>query len=243
MRNIIIFGALVIASSGIYAAQPPQWCDLNEDNSRAGCDQYFSSRQEAADYLSEKYKITYLPDYEYTASASVGVYTGYDVVSWTREGRFWNPTSSSWVRHLNGKNIFKYCPPIPKGSRYNSGDDEAIACGGSEISINGPSLTTALPQGPSLPQKISILTGGYRPLANNAFSYQLIGEREIIFQDTIKTDSNGEAFLNYVPPYFLDAKIEIKATCSECTNDALQEISVQGLPLPTSGEEPQMCSR
>ncbi|UBB18807.1 hypothetical protein [Comamonas odontotermitis] len=243
MRNEIIFTTVAVVYFSVNAAQPPQWCDLNEENSRAGCDQYFSSRQEAADYLSEKYKITYLPDYEYTAPASVGAYTGYDVVSWTREGRFWNPTSNSWVRHLNGKNIFKYCPPIPKGSRYNPGSDEAIACGGSEISISGPSLTTALPQGPSLPQKISILTGGYRPLAENAFSYQFIENGKIIFQDSIKTDSNGEAFLTYVPPYFLNAKIEIKATCSECTNTALQEISVQGLLLPASVEEPQICRR
>ncbi|MFE1574424.1 hypothetical protein ACFIQG_21945 [Comamonas odontotermitis] len=244
MKNEIIFIIATIVSCGANAAHPPQWCDLNAENSSdTGCDQYFNSRQEAAYHLSEKHKLIHYPDYEYTGPASVGEYTGYDTVSWYRDGRYWVSSYNAWVTADNVGNMFKYCPPIPKGSRYNAGGDEAIACGGSEISINGPSLTTALPQGPNLPQKISILTGGYRPLADSSFSYQLIEDGNIIFQDTAKTDSNGEAFLNYVPPYFRDAKIEIAVTCGECTNTALQEISVQGLPLPTSGEEPQMCSR
>ncbi|WP_395024767.1 hypothetical protein [Comamonas odontotermitis] len=243
MRNKIIFAAVVITSSGIYAAQPPQWCDLKIGNTYAnGCDQYFNSRQEAAEYFSELRKPN-IPTFEFTSSLAIQDYKGANPVNWYRNGRYLNEGYNVWVKYDVSGNIFAYCPPIEKGRRYNAGVDEAIACGGSEISINGPSLTTALPQGPSLPQKISILTGGYRPLADNAFSYELIEDGKIIFQETIKTDSNGGAFLNYVPPYFLDAKIEIKATCSECTNDALQEISVQGLPLPTSGEEPQMCSR
>lgn len=125
-----------------------------------------------------------------------------------------------------------------RGYKYVGSTDYCIK--DRTISIEGPSITTALPAGPVIMQTVKIKDSS-EAVSNISINIKLFENSKNI--DEINTSSNaqGEYIFKYVPPYFESRKLSIKASCTDCENTASQEITV--FPLHFDEPKPQTCRR
>lgn len=103
------------------------------------------------------------------------------------------------------------------------------------ISINGSSVTKALPEYKSeIPLRIEIIAAD-GPVPNWGF---LIYSAEFGFPNY--TDNSGGYDFLYIPPLFKNTSVELFASCDYCENIANKKITVIS---PELTQEPQMCRR
>lgn len=127
------------------------------------------------------------------------------------------------------------CPPAdPKLATHILASGLRL-CTTYRISINGSSVTKALPEYKSeIPLRIEI-TAADGPVPNWGF---LIYSTEFGFPNY--TDNSGGYNLLYIPPLFKNTSVELFASCDYCENVANKTITVIS---PELTKEPQMCRR
>lgn len=111
------------------------------------------------------------------------------------------------------------------------------------VEINGVASTNALPSmvGP-ISQKLIVTRNG-DPFSMMPVSIKLTDTQTKVIVNTSGTsDENGEFAIDYIPPYFRTANIDVEARCRDCSNVATKTITVIGNEVDLI-DQPQMCHR
>lgn len=111
------------------------------------------------------------------------------------------------------------------------------------VEINGGSSTNALPSiaGP-ISQKLIITRNG-DPFPMMPVSIKLTDTQiKVVVNTSGTSDENGEFAIDYIPPYFRTANIDVEARCRDCSNVVTKTITVIGNEVDLI-DQPQMCRR
>lgn len=95
----------------------------------------------------------------------------------------------------------------------------------SDITLIGPSRTKALPAGPVLPQA-AVVTRNGSPSVGIGVTVTLTDPAGSAKTFSGTTDAGGQFRFTYVPPYLRPTVESLKATCTECSNEAQKQIVV-----------------
>lgn len=151
----------------------------------------------------------------------------YPGVSISNSWNGWFGCASGCKFYPNVPNIYLSFDSCSRGYRYISPwvcQKERL------ITIDGPSSTFALPQGPTLLQEVSI-TDSRGSISQIPYTIELFDNGVKYHQFNGTTDNYGKASFKYVPPYFRSANVLVKATCYECDNTDSKTIIVNACEL------------